>query len=76
MVCRITVTVAVERAGVIWAGAVYDPVMDECFHAGRGEGVWLDNQPLRGSGCERLENAMLAAELPHVAPRLGGSLSI
>lgn len=68
------VTVAVERAGVVWAGAVYDPVLDECFHAGRNEGVWLDDTPLVGSQCMELESALIAAGFsPNVAP---GSLEV
>lgn len=55
------VTVAVERAGVVWAGAIYDPILNECFHAGRGEGVWLDDQPLSGSQCRNLDSALIAS---------------
>ena len=54
------VSVAVERDGVIWAGAVYNPVSDECFHAGRGCGAWLNDRELRTSRCMKLEEALLA----------------
>jgi len=60
------VTVAVERGGTVWAGAVYDPVADECFHAGRGEGAAIDSSlsvstPLATSRCRSLDQALLAA---------------
>lgn len=68
------VSVAVERQGKIWAGAVYDPVLDECFHAGRGEGAWLNEMKLRTSGCESLGDAMVAAGFsPHLQP---GSIEV
>ncbi len=54
------VSVAVERDGVIWAGAVYNPVSDECFHAGRGRGAWLNHDPIKASSCSKLNEALLA----------------
>jgi myo-inositol-1(or 4)-monophosphatase len=58
------VSVAVERAGVVQAGAVYDPVMDECFTAALGEGAQLNGRPLSTSGITRIDAALLAVSLP------------
>ena len=54
------VSVAVERDGQVWAGAVYDPILDECFHAGKDRGAWLNEQPIRASECRRMDEALLA----------------
>ena len=54
------VSVAVEKDGVIWAGAIYDPILDECFHAGNGLGAWLNDTQLTTSKCTNLSEALLA----------------
>lgn len=41
------VSLALLRDGNIDLGVVYDPVHDECFTAGRGQGASLNNSPLR-----------------------------
>ena len=41
-------------------GVVFDTVSKECFTTARGEGVQLNGQAVRTSGCERLEQAMVA----------------
>jgi myo-inositol-1(or 4)-monophosphatase len=40
-------SLAYMRDGRSEIGIIYDPVRDECFHARRGEGAWLNDQPLR-----------------------------
>lgn len=41
-----SVTVALLIGGKSVFGVVYDPCRDECFHAARGEGAWLNGEPL------------------------------
>jgi myo-inositol-1(or 4)-monophosphatase len=41
------VSVAVADGDDILAGAIYDPLRDECFTARRGAGAWLDGRPIR-----------------------------
>ena len=40
------VSVALLRGGRVEAGVVYDPSRQECFTAARGQGAWLNEQPL------------------------------
>jgi myo-inositol-1(or 4)-monophosphatase len=44
------VSVALLHKGNIQTGVVYDPSRRECFAAGRGQGVWLNGQPLQQRG--------------------------
>ena len=39
---------------------VLNPVTGECFSAARGAGARLNGAPIRASGCDRLERAMVA----------------
>lgn len=41
-----SVTVALMVGGKTQFGVVYDPSRDECFHAVRGEGAWLNGEAL------------------------------
>ncbi len=41
-----SVTVALLVGGKTVFGVVYDPSRDECFHASRGEGAWLNGEAL------------------------------
>jgi len=59
------VSVGVEVDGEVVAGAVYDPVRDEMFSAARGEGATLNGAPIRASGCERVEDALLVTGFPY-----------
>ena len=54
------VSVAVEREGQVLAGAVYEPVADRLYVAGRGLGARRNGRPLRVSQQGRLEMALLA----------------
>jgi myo-inositol-1(or 4)-monophosphatase len=56
------VSVALEDADGIAAGVVHSPVLGETFCAVRGGGAWIaeSGRPLRASGCDRLERAMVA----------------
>lgn len=40
------VSLALVETGRVSLGVVYDPVRDEYFHAVRGDGAWLNGQPL------------------------------
>jgi len=44
------VSLALIVEGALFLGIVYDPSRDECFWARRGQGAWLDGQPLRPAG--------------------------
>ena len=53
------VSIAYERAGVLEAGAVYAPMLDELFAARRGDGATRNGEPMRVSGTARVRDAMV-----------------
>ncbi len=74
-----SVSLALVRDGRVELGIVHDPERDESFTAVRGEGAWLNGQPLRPRTVPRLAHALacvdfkrldegLAARLAHAPP--------
>jgi myo-inositol-1(or 4)-monophosphatase len=59
------VNVGVADEHGLAAGATYDPLRDELFVAGRGEGAFLNGTRLRHSGCETLHRALLVTGFPY-----------
>jgi myo-inositol-1(or 4)-monophosphatase len=59
------VSIAAEADGARLAGAVYDPVRDEMFAAARGDGATLNGVPVRVSGVERVEDALIVTGFPY-----------
>jgi myo-inositol-1(or 4)-monophosphatase len=59
------VSVALERAGVVELGVAYDPSRDECFVAQRGQGATLGGEPIRVSGVDSLDRALLVTGFPY-----------
>jgi myo-inositol-1(or 4)-monophosphatase len=63
------VSLAVEQAGSVLVGAVYDPNLDECFSAARGRGAFLNGGRIRTSDVAELPQALAATGFPaHVTP--------
>ncbi|MHB8146230.1 MAG: inositol monophosphatase family protein, partial [Vulcanimicrobiaceae bacterium] len=56
---RMGISIAYERAGVLIAGAIYAPALDECIAAELGGGVTLNGRAIRVSTVERLGDAMV-----------------
>jgi myo-inositol-1(or 4)-monophosphatase len=54
------VSIALQRGDEVVLGVVYDPISEECFTARRGEGAFLNGLPIQASGCNRIEQAMVA----------------
>lgn len=59
------VSIALEHAGVIEIGVVYDPVRDEMFAAERGSGATLNDRKIHVSSVEELNSAMLCTGFPY-----------
>ena len=59
------VSVGVEVAGEVVAGAVYDPVRDEMFAASLGQGATLNDRRIAISPCATLEDALLVTGFPY-----------
>ena len=58
------VSIALTERGRSLVGVVYDPLRDECFHAVRGEGAFMNATPIRASQVSKLEDAAIGGELP------------
>ena len=59
------VSIAVELAGSIEIGVIYDPLRDELFAAERGYGATLNDRRIRVSEVEDLNRAMLCTGFPY-----------
>ena len=59
-----SISIALERAGEIVAGLIYDPVRDEMFFAERGTGAYVNDRRLRVSGRTKLVDSLIATGIP------------
>jgi myo-inositol-1(or 4)-monophosphatase len=58
------VTLALERAGELIAGVIYDPTRDELFSAELGSGSRLNGRPIRVSKTSAIEDSLSATGFP------------
>jgi myo-inositol-1(or 4)-monophosphatase len=58
------VTLALEQAGEVIAGVVFDPVRQEMFAGERGSGAYLNNRRIRVSNVRRLEDSLVCTGFP------------
>ena len=58
------VSIALEKAGTLVAGVVYDPILDELFVAERGGAATLNGRTIHVSPTEELVRALLATGPP------------
>jgi myo-inositol-1(or 4)-monophosphatase len=59
------VSIALERAGELEIGVVYDPMREEMFAAERGRGATLNDRKIRVSSVEQLSESMLCTGFPY-----------
>jgi myo-inositol-1(or 4)-monophosphatase len=59
------VSIALEHAGAIEIGVIYDPTRDEMFVAERGQGATLNDRRIRVSEVDDLNAAMLCTGFPY-----------
>jgi myo-inositol-1(or 4)-monophosphatase len=65
-IAHFAISIALERAGEIIAGLVYNPISDEMFSAERGRGAFLnDRRRLRVAARRSLTEAVIACGIPH-----------
>jgi myo-inositol-1(or 4)-monophosphatase len=57
---RFAVSLGVEREGEPALGVVYDPLLDECYHAVAGGGAFRNGRPIRVSREGAFDRALLA----------------
>src|SRR5580698_9082477 len=58
------VTLALEQAGEMLVGVVFDPIRQEMFTAERGSGAYLNNRRMRVSAPSRLEESLMCTGFP------------
>jgi myo-inositol-1(or 4)-monophosphatase len=63
---QFAISVALERAGQIFAGVVYNPVMDELYVAERGGGAFLNDRRLRVAARRELVDCVIGTGIPHL----------
>lgn len=59
------VSIALERAGEVACGVVYDPMRRELYAAERGAGATLNGRPIRASGTDELIRALIVTGFPY-----------
>ncbi len=59
------VSVAYAHKKQVMLAAVYDPLRDEMFTAGRGKGSWLNGRALKVSQVEELQKSLLVTGFPY-----------
>jgi len=62
-----SVSIAVYQKGRPYQAVVYDPVRQELFTGGKGDGAYLDGRRVRVSGRGHIENALLGTGFPYRA---------
>ena len=58
------ISVAVERAGQLIAGVVYNPIMDELYVAERGAGAYVNDRRLRVAARHDLKECVIGTGIP------------
>ena len=59
-----SVSVAYANYGKVKAGAVYDPVSNDCYYAVAGNGAWCNGIPIKSSAKPVLDEALVIISLP------------
>jgi myo-inositol-1(or 4)-monophosphatase len=59
------VSIALENKGEVIVGVVYDPMREEMFVAGQGEGAYLNGKKIAVSHCGNLSKSLLATGFPY-----------
>jgi myo-inositol-1(or 4)-monophosphatase len=59
------ISIGLVEAGIPVAGCVYNPNLDECFTAAKGQGAFLNDKPIHVSQVENLTDSLLATGFPY-----------
>ncbi len=68
------VSIALERAGQVELGVVYNPILDELFTAERGKAAWLNGTRVYTSAIDDIGGGMIATGFPYDVWETGGDL--
>ena len=58
------ITMALEQAGELIAGVIFDPTRNEMFASERGSGAYLNNRRIRVSKVARVQDSLVATGFP------------
>ena len=75
---HVAVSIAVFYQGQRWVGVVHAPFLEQTFAAAKGQGAWLNDEPIQVSARSDLRNAIVATGFPYqkeLLPRLIEQLS-
>ncbi len=64
----------VENGTIMW-GVIYDPIMDELFHAERGKGAYLNGERIHVSSTEQLSLSLLATGFTYDVRETGRNIA-
>src|SRR5918998_3304952 len=70
------VSIALERAGELVLGVVYDPMREETYVARCGGGATLNNEPIRVSDTDEPIQALIATGFPHDRDKMPEALDL
>ncbi|HEU0040788.1 MAG TPA: inositol monophosphatase family protein [Jiangellaceae bacterium] len=70
------VSIAAQVDGVVVAGVVHNPESGATWTARRGGGAHLDRKPIRQSGCDRLDRALVGTGFGYDAARRAGQAAV
>ncbi len=59
------VSIALVEEGMPKVGVITQPLLEETFVAEEGKGAWLNGEPIRVSGTDRLSEALMATGFPY-----------
>lgn len=59
------ISVALMKRNELVLGVVYELNRDECFHASKGEGAFLNHAPIKVSPIKTIDKALLATGFPY-----------
>ncbi len=61
-----TISLALEKAGQLVAGLIYNPVLDELFVAEKGSGAFLNDRRIRVGARKDLSDCVITTGIPHL----------
>ncbi|MCX7879804.1 MAG: inositol monophosphatase [Ignavibacteria bacterium] len=60
-----SISIALSRQYEILTGVVYNPILDEMFVAERGKGAFLNDEKIKVSKCDKLDDSFLVTGFPY-----------
>jgi myo-inositol-1(or 4)-monophosphatase len=59
------VSIAYVEYGALKLAVVYEPMRDECYSAEKGQGAWLNGQPIHAADSSKLIDSLLVTGFPY-----------